>query len=101
MQSRFLPALAFSLRPSLSSLDEQIRADVKILSELFGVGFADRPLAVEYFGSNSLGAEYFPKVFLRQVTGLHQMLERPLRAHFPNWIAPFLVLINQHSQEFS
>jgi len=44
--------------------------------ELLGVGFADRALAVKDLGGNSFGAEDFPKVFLREVAGFHQMPKR-------------------------
>jgi hypothetical protein len=37
---------------------------------------------------------------LRQIAGLHQMLKCLLRACFPNRIAPLLVLVNEHGQQF-
>ena len=70
------------------------------LSQLFCLRFADGALPVKYLGSNSFRAEYFPEVFLSQAARLHQMLECPLRTCFPNWIAPLLVLINEHGQQF-
>src|SRR6266403_2072963 len=67
-------------------------------SQLFCLRFADGALPVKYLGSNSFRAEYFPEVFLSQAARLHQMLECPLRTCLPNWIAPLLVLVNEHGQ---
>ena len=69
-------------------------------SQLFCLRFADGALPVKYLGSNSFRAEYFPEVFLSQAARLHQMLECPLRTCLPNWIAPLLVLVNEHGQQF-
>src|SRR5438876_10727337 len=70
------------------------------LSEFFGLRFADGALPVKYLGSNPFRAKYFPEVFLSQAARLHQMLECPLWTCFPNWIAPLLVLVNEHGQQF-
>jgi len=56
---------------------------------------------VKNFGSNSLRSENFPKVLLLQVPRFHQVFEGLPGTCLPNWIAAFLVLINEHGQEFS
>jgi len=60
-------------------LDEQVGGDVEEGGELFGLGFANRTLAVKNLGRNSFGTEDFPKVFLREAAGFHQMLKRLVR----------------------
>src|SRR5260370_16661253 len=70
-------------------------------ASFFCLRFADGALPVKYLGSNSFRAEYFPEVFLSQAARLHQMLECPLRTCLPDWIAPLLVLVNEHGQQFA
>src|SRR5882724_6950397 len=101
MHSGFPPATAPFLLSLRSTLNEQIGTYVKKICQFLSLRFAYRSLAVKHLGGNSFRAEYFPQVFLRQATGLHQMLEGPLRTCFPNWIATFLILVNEHGQQFS
>src|SRR5258705_10437269 len=81
-----------------AGLDEQRGADVKKLRQFFRLCLADRTFAVKYLGSNSFRSEGFPKIFLRQVTRLHNMLKYPPRTRFPYGIEPRLILFAHHSQ---
>jgi len=70
------------------------------LSQLFCLRFADGALPVKYLGSNSFRAEYFPEVFFESGCAPPSNLECPLRTCLPNGIAPLLVLVNKHGQQF-
>src|SRR6266436_4200285 len=83
-----------------SALNKQLGTDVEKLRQFLRLCFANRPLAVKHLGSNSFRPEGLPEIFLRQVTGFHQMLKCLLRTRFPNWIATLLILVNQHRQQF-
>src|SRR5882757_9775067 len=74
-----------------AGLDKQRGAYVKKLRQFFRLCLADRTLAMKHLGSNSFRSEGFPKIFLRQVARLHQMLKYLPRTRFPNDIAARLI----------